>query len=421
MILHKKNIYCKDIENKLKSYHNKTNWVNFVWMQDFWMLLKSDSISWQKILHNSHNLQNQWPVVSTLSQEMKVYLNQKGWIRGNTKIGPVLEVTTCCLQGKYGVQIRIGLWTRTILTRGSAFLMAWISGSQTWTTMSRKPQKCCSMTMRWKGMHVLLRADRRLKQTTETYFCQLIHKNYIFWWKNLDRYWTTRLFAHRLFRVEETDQSSSSWKSTSKKRERLNSGDYRLPSEPFCAFSTLVWWKVEEHHGKRRRKQENISILYRFFRRNSLPSSSSRSFRTQSHWSFMTGQCIDSGRFLQVHLSRWMCNQFTFHHQFRIDTGRSKFEQKTDSILSACGSNGWSTQRSWDDRLGSTASCTVHTYSMEEKSQHGVLGRHQTCSKERIKSSIRRDRTPSFFTIHSQPVVSRKLLWWKLEKSYTKK
>ena len=31
----------------------------------------------------------------------------KGWIRGNTKIGPVLEVTTCCLHGKYGVEIRI--------------------------------------------------------------------------------------------------------------------------------------------------------------------------------------------------------------------------------------------------------------------------------------------------------------------------
>ena len=31
----------------------------------------------------------------------------KGWIRGNTKIGPVLEVTTCCLQGKYRVEIRI--------------------------------------------------------------------------------------------------------------------------------------------------------------------------------------------------------------------------------------------------------------------------------------------------------------------------
>ena len=31
----------------------------------------------------------------------------KGWIKGNTKIGPVLEVTTCCLQCKYGVEIRI--------------------------------------------------------------------------------------------------------------------------------------------------------------------------------------------------------------------------------------------------------------------------------------------------------------------------
>ena len=31
----------------------------------------------------------------------------KGWIRGNTKIGPVLEVATCCLHGNYGVKIRI--------------------------------------------------------------------------------------------------------------------------------------------------------------------------------------------------------------------------------------------------------------------------------------------------------------------------
>ena len=31
-----------------------------------------------------------------------------------------------------------------------------------------------------------------------------------------------------------------------------------------------------------------------------------------------------------------MCNQFTLHHKYRIDTGRTEFEQKTDSILSAC-------------------------------------------------------------------------------------
>ena len=50
--------------------------------------------------------------------------------------------------------------------------------------------------------------------------------------------------------------------------------------------------------------------------------------------------------FFEYHLSRWMCNQFTFHHKFRIDTGRPKFEQTTDSILSACESCGLRTQRS---------------------------------------------------------------------------
>ena len=31
----------------------------------------------------------------------------KGWIQGNPKIGPVLEVATSYLHGKYGVEIRI--------------------------------------------------------------------------------------------------------------------------------------------------------------------------------------------------------------------------------------------------------------------------------------------------------------------------
>ena len=33
----------------------------------------------------------------------------KGWIRGNIKVGPVLEVTISYLQGKHGVDIRIDL------------------------------------------------------------------------------------------------------------------------------------------------------------------------------------------------------------------------------------------------------------------------------------------------------------------------
>ena len=31
----------------------------------------------------------------------------EGWIRGNTQLGSVLEVATCCLHGKSGVSTRI--------------------------------------------------------------------------------------------------------------------------------------------------------------------------------------------------------------------------------------------------------------------------------------------------------------------------
>ena len=31
----------------------------------------------------------------------------KGWIQGNTRIGPVLEITTSCLYGRHGIEIRI--------------------------------------------------------------------------------------------------------------------------------------------------------------------------------------------------------------------------------------------------------------------------------------------------------------------------
>ena len=31
----------------------------------------------------------------------------RGWIRGNTKIGPVLDLTVCFDQGRYGIEIMI--------------------------------------------------------------------------------------------------------------------------------------------------------------------------------------------------------------------------------------------------------------------------------------------------------------------------
>ena len=58
----------------------------------------------------------QWPMLTihgfmafreyTLPRDEKSS-DPKGCVRGNTKIGPVLEVSISCLHGKYGLEIRI--------------------------------------------------------------------------------------------------------------------------------------------------------------------------------------------------------------------------------------------------------------------------------------------------------------------------
>ena len=67
---------------------------------------------------------------------------------------------------------------------------------------------------------------------------------------------------------------------------------------------------------------------------------SSRTFRTQSHWSFLTGQCWNSERILPTFLPHRMCVFSSFYHQLWSNSWRSEFEQETNSILSVCWSQG---------------------------------------------------------------------------------
>ena len=177
-------------------------------------------------------------------------------------------------------------------------------------------------------MYLLLRADQRLKQDHEDV---LLPAHLYLSVKDLGLNIQPETYSPVAYPVSKRLSTlSSSWSSTSRRRW----SDWileikRLSSERIWEFSILVWWNVEEWNGRRRRQQEKISILYWFIRtRNSSSPSSPRSFRTQSHWSFITGQCVNSGQFLRVHWSRLMCNHFAFHHKFRIDTREHKIGAK---------------------------------------------------------------------------------------------
>ena len=116
-----------------------------------------------------------------------------------------------------------------------------------------------------------------------------------------------------------------------------------------------------------------------------------------------------------------MRNQFTFHHKSRIDTG-------TDKIWAKDRQNSF---RLWILWTRNTKIRMILTWT------HDVLHGTSRKSGEDIKtrctgsiynllnrkdlSSIKQDRTQSSFMTHSQLIVARKLLWWNLEKSYTRK
>ena len=87
----------------------------------------------------------------------------KGWIQGNTKIGPVLEVTTSCLCGKNRFEIRIWSlngdnthsWVR--ISHGSK-KMCLIQ------TTTQKILKICLKNKRHNSRRRILHADQRQKQ-----------------------------------------------------------------------------------------------------------------------------------------------------------------------------------------------------------------------------------------------------------------
>ena len=122
------------------------------WCIDSWKLLKSDSISWHCVLKNSHNLQSQWHVVSTLYHEMTNQLIRKVGFEGTPKLGPYWKSQ----RATYKVKLELNLWT----DNSHSSIRARISWSRTWatkrtTTTSRKPLKWSLKVLRWKRMHLL--------------------------------------------------------------------------------------------------------------------------------------------------------------------------------------------------------------------------------------------------------------------------
>ena len=272
----------------------------------------------------------------------------RGWIQGNTKIWPVLEVATSySLRSEFGFLNRDNThpWVRISLDQISLWWI-WTTTKQKFLMISSKEQALQLDVKDFVG---------RSKARAKTQKGQ----NY-----SLSEYEVSKKVIHLLRHSQKVHREEDGAVHFWRIEENLQS---QFPQTPHWSDDRWKACLVAGGGAKRRfRYCIDDSGTICFF------PSSWRTFRAQSYWSYITGQCDHSEQRLPVHLSCRMCNQFTFHHQCGIGTGRSKFEQQTDSILSACWSYGQKSQRSWDNRLEWTASCTIPAQCLEETSRRGI-------------------------------------------------
>ena len=169
----------------------------------------------------------------------------KSWIQGNTKIGPVLEVTNSYLQSKHGVEI-------TIESVNNDNSHSWVRISHDLRRVRQGIRPPATKTevfafaSRSKGKAKPKRLSTKL----------LLFKDYTYSWKNMVFYWNRSWIRSSLPSGKKNKHSSSTRRITARRRwsDQILETE-RWSSERDWVLSILVWWCMEEQDGRRRRQQ----------------------------------------------------------------------------------------------------------------------------------------------------------------------
>ena len=159
------------------------------------------------------------------------------------------------------------------------------------TTKTQYFLKICLKNKRYNWRWKILHADQRQKQN-RTEGNQLINSTIIIPMKKkeLDWYWTRELLS-----AYEVSKKIVYLLRHSQQVQREDDGAVHfrrikkhLPHQ-FSHNPFLLWQSMESILCSKKRFNKEISVLHWYFRNNSLSTSSSTTFRTQSYWSFITG------------------------------------------------------------------------------------------------------------------------------------
>ena len=346
----------------------------------------------------------------------------KGWIRGNTNIGPVLEVTTSHLQGKYGVEIRIESvnndnshsWVRishglnklvtdlidkeyddngqeTSETKTEVFAFASRSNAK---VKPRRPSTTCSSA---RTVHIRVRMwiDIETGAQSDQAYPVAMRLN-------------TLLRHLELFREE--DGAIEFWRLKNDLRNKFEYSQY---------WSDDMWKsKMAGGGGNKKRFQyctdpSGQEILY-------LRALQGHSGRNPIDPSLQDKILIPNNFLEYVYHIGCAVNLHSITNSGLIAGGQNSSRDRQTVFLTVVNPMQKNHQDPKRARFDHTTSCILQA-KVESAPRYGVLVDIYSLPKRKDLSSVKHDRTQSSSTILSQLIVSRKQLWWNLKKSNTRK
>ena len=306
----------------------------------------------------------------------------KGWIRGNTKFGSVLEVTTSYLQGKYGVEIRIESvikdnshsWVR--ISHGLNKLVTDLSNKEdddnvqeTSTTETevfafasqskaeakpRRPSTTCSST---RTVPICERSWTDVEPGTYSHIAYPVSKR------------LSTLLRHGDLPREE-DGAIEFW--------RLKDC-LRYEFENSRHWSDEMWKSRMAGGGGHKKRFQSCTdssgqeILY-------LRALQGHSGRNPIDPSLQDNVLIPNNFFMYIYHIGCAINLHSITNSGLIPGGQNLSKRQTVFFTSVDPMN-----KEHKDPHDIDVSCMVQAENLEKTSRHGVLGRYTTCSTERIE------------------------------------
>ena len=267
---------------------------------------------------------------------------QKGWIRGNTKTGPVLEVTTCYLQGKYGVEIRIESvnkdsshsWVR--ISHGLNKLVTNLNNNDQEIPEVQFEENALRLNASdfASGSKAKAKPQRRELASSSTRTVLVGERT----WTDVEPQkcaLTDYPVSKKLINLlrqghlpREEDGAIEFWRLKDDLRNHI----------VFCNHWSDGKWKSSMAGGGGHKKRfqcctdSSGTVLY-------LRALQGHSGQNPIDPTLQDNVLIPNDFFEYIYHIGCAINVHTLHHEFRIETRRTRFEQNTDGILHVCGSN----------------------------------------------------------------------------------